>query len=129
MAGARFKCAAGVSLALALAACGGNGAGTAQAGADNTTKAVYNDDVNGVTQNFDDNLKTQVTRSEVGIMSDQMHQLGDYQGLTFVSSDPNKNEFTYRATFSKGAGNVVVRVDTDGHFSAYRFLLPKVVPR
>jgi len=122
MVGARSKA---LALSLFLAACSGNAAGSAQGAADNTTKAVYNDDVGGVTQNFDDSLKTQVTRSEVGIMSDQMHQLGDYKGLTFVSSDPNKNEYTYRADFSKGSGNVVVRLDSDGHFAAYRFLVPK----
>jgi hypothetical protein len=122
MAGARFKA---LALSLALAACAGNGAGGAQSAADGTTKAVYNDDVAGVTQNFNDSLKSQVTRSEVGIMSDQMHQLGDYKGLTFVSSDPNKNEYTYRADFTKGTGNVVVRLDSDGRFAAYRFLLAK----
>jgi hypothetical protein len=128
MAGAISKTAAafaGASLALALAACGGNNAGSAQSATDSTTKAVYNDDVNGVTQNFDDTLKTQVTRSEVGILSDQMHRLGDYHGLTFVGSDPNKNEYTYRAGFTKGNMNVVVRLDPDGRFAAYRVFAPQ----
>ena len=109
-----------MSFALTLAACGGGGTGQAQGAADGTTKAVYNDDVTGVTQNFDDTLKTQVTRSEVGILSDQMHKLGDYQGLTYVSNDPNKNEYTYRANFSKGTMNVVLRLDSDGRIGAYR---------
>jgi len=110
---------------LMLAACnGGNSGGAAQNSADTTTKAVYNDDLGGVTQNFDDTLKTQVTRSEVGILSDQMHKLGDYQGLTFVSSDPNKSEYTYRAGFTKGTMNVVVRLDPDGKLSAYRVFAP-----
>lgn len=116
---------AGMGLALVLAACGGgNSSGAAQSSADTTTKAVYNDDLNGVTQNFDDNLKTQVTRSEVGILSDQMHKLGEYQGLTYVSNDPNKNEYTYRAGFTKGTMNVVVRLDPDGKLSAYRVFAP-----
>ena len=114
-----------LSLSLLSAGCGNNNAGSAQSAADSTTKSVYDDDVPGVTQNFDDTLKAQVTRSEVGIMSDQMHQLGDYKGLKFVNSDPNKNEYTYRADFSKGSGNVVVRLDSDGRFAAYRFLVPK----
>ena len=114
---------ASAGLVLALAACGGgNGQGQAQSSADTTTKAVYNDDVDGVTQNFDDALKSQVTRSEVGILSDKMHSLGDYQGLTFVSNDPAKNEYTYRANFSKGAMNVVLRLDSDGKIGAYRVL-------
>ncbi len=109
--------------ALLLASCGGHGSGT-QGAAENATRAVYNDDVGSVTQNFDDNLKTQVTRSEVGILSDQMHKYGDYQGLTYVSNDPGKNEYTYRAGFSKGTMNVVVRLDPDGKFAAYRVFAP-----
>ncbi len=113
------------SFALALAACGGGGgSGQAQSLADSTTKAVYNDDPDGVTAHFDDQLKSQVTRTEVGILSDQMHKQGDYQGLTFVSTDPNKNEYTYRATFSKGSMNVVVRLDQNGEIAAYRVLAP-----
>lgn len=113
------------SFALALAACGGgDGTGQAQSLADTTTKAVYNDDPGAVTAHFDDQLKGQVTRTQVGILSDQMHKQGDYQGLSFVSNDPNKNEYTYRANFSKGSMNVVVRLDQDGEIAAYRVLAP-----
>jgi hypothetical protein len=49
-----------------------------------------------------------------------MHGLGEYKGLTYVSGDPAKNEFTYRADFDKGSMNVVVRVDNDGKLAAYR---------
>jgi hypothetical protein len=112
------------SFALLLTACGGGGAGQAQSLADSTTKAVYNDDPGGVTSHFDDQLKPQVTRTEVGILSDQMHKQGDYQGLTFVNSDPNKNEYTYRANFTKGSMNVVIRLDQNGQIAAYRVLAP-----
>src|SRR5579864_1886192 len=108
MAGATSKIAA-LAGALVVAACGNNPASGAQSVTDSTTKAVYNDDPAGVTQNFDDTLKTQVTRSEVGILSDQMHKLGEYRGLAFVNSDPNKNEYTYRASFTNGSMRVVVR--------------------
>ncbi len=114
----------GLALVLGLAACAGNGAGQAQSAADATTKAVYNDDANAVTQNFDDTLKNQVTRSEVGILSDQMHRYGDYKGLTYVSTDPAKNEYTYRADFSKGSMNVVLKLDPDGKIAAYRVFEP-----
>lgn len=113
------------SFALALTACGGGGNGQAQNLADSTTKAVYNDDPSGVTSHFDDQLKSQVTRTEVGILSDQMHKQGDYRGLTFMSSDPNKNEYTYKASFSKGSMNVVVRLDQNGQIAAYRVLAPQ----
>lgn len=111
------------SFALALAGCGG-GAGQAQSLADSTTQAAYNDDTAGVTAHFDDQLKPTVTRTEVGILSDRMHQQGDYKGLSLVSSDPNKNEYTYRANFSKGSMNVVLRLDQNGEIAAYRVLAP-----
>ncbi|HET7813535.1 MAG TPA: hypothetical protein VFL13_04110 [Candidatus Baltobacteraceae bacterium] len=125
MVGATFKkiasASAALCAALTLAACAGNGGGGgAQANVDATTKAVYNDDSAGTTQYFDDALRNQFSRSELGIMSDQMHRLGDYHGLTFVGSDASKNEYTYRAGFDKGAMNVTVRMDPDGKFSAYR---------
>lgn len=107
-------------LVLALTACGGGAAASAQSSADSVTKAVYNDDINGATQNFDDNLKSQVTRSELGILSDKMHSLGDYHGLTYVSTDESKSEYTYRANFSKGWMNVVLRLDPSGKIAAYR---------
>lgn len=109
--------------AVLLSACsagGGQSGGTAASTADSVTKSVYDNNMDGVTANFDDQLKTQVSRSEVGMLSDKMHALGSYKGLTYVSGDPAKNEFTYRADFDKGSMNVVVRVDNDGKLAAYR---------
>ncbi len=114
-----------MGLILALAACGGGDpSGGSQGFADSATKAVYNDDVNALTQHFDDALKAQVTRATVGKLSDQMHKLGDYRGLSYVSSDPKKNEYTYRAAFTNGSMNVVVRLDPDGKLAAYRVFAP-----
>ena len=125
MGSAVTRTALAVSAAIMLAACGGGGSGgQAQSIADSATKAAYNDDANGLTQNFDDTLKSQVTRAQVGTLSDQMHKLGDYKGLTFVSSDPSKNEYTYRAGFTNGNANVVVRLDSDGKASAFHVFVP-----
>ncbi len=74
---------------------------------------------------MDPALVNQVTRGEVGTLSDKMHRLGDYKGLTFVSSDPNKSEFTYRADFANGSSNVVLRLDSNGKLSAYRVFMSK----
>lgn len=104
---------------IALAGCS-NPAGAAQSTTDSVTKSVFSNDVAGVDSNFDTALQAQVNRAQVGILSDKMHALGDYKGLTFVSSDPTKNEYTYRADFDHGMMNVVVRLDTDGKLSAYR---------
>ncbi|HEV2262740.1 MAG TPA: hypothetical protein VGR69_10680, partial [Candidatus Rubrimentiphilum sp.] len=96
-----------------------------QSQADSVTKAVYNDDVAAVTQNFDDTLKTQVRREQVGLLSDKLHKLGTYQGLTYVSNDAVKNEYTYKASFSGGSAPVVLRLDPNGKIAAYRVELPK----
>ena len=111
-----------LALAIAtLAACSASaGGGAAQSSAESVTKAVYANDMTGVTPNFDSALQTQVSRAEVGALSDKMHALGDYKGLSFVSSDPTKSEYTYRADFERGTMNVVIRLDPDGKLAAYR---------
>src|SRR5215469_286693 len=93
---------------IALAACN-NAAGAAQSTTDSATKSVYSNDVAGVDSNFDAALQAQVNRAQVGALSDKMHALGDYKGLSFVSNDASKNEYTYRADFANGMMNVVVR--------------------
>ena len=114
---------AALSLAT-LAACSSHAAGGAQAEADKVTQAVYNNDVAAVSEDFTDDLKAQVTRSEVGTLSDKMHKLGDYKGLTYLSYDAPKDEFTYRAGFSSGSMDVVIRFDSAGKVTAYRVFPP-----
>jgi hypothetical protein len=111
-------------LGAALAGCG-SPAANAQNQADGITKAVYNNDGAGATQNFDAALKTQVTRAQVGMLSDKLHKMGDYKGLTYVSNDGLKNEYTYRANFTNGNAPVIVRFDSDGKIAAYRINLPQ----
>jgi len=105
--------------AAALAACGG-GNGAAQATADTITKAVIANDVGTVQNNLEDSLKPTVTRASVGALSDAMQKLGTYEGLTLLSSDAAKNEYTYRADFTGGHMNVVVKLDSDGKAGAYK---------
>ena len=110
-----------VTALVALAACNAQASpGAVQSTTDSVTKAVYSDDIDGVNANFDSSLQSQVSRGDVGTLSDKMHALGTYKGLTYLSNDAAKSEFTYRANFDKGAMNVVVRVDNDGKLAAYR---------
>ena len=106
-----------------LAGCGASAsAGSAQAAADTMTKAVYADDYDAVSSEFDSAMKSKISRGEVGMLSDKVHALGTYDGLTLVASDPVKNEYAYRATFSNGTTNVVVRLDPNGRLAAYRLI-------
>lgn len=110
-----------VAALVALAACNSQASpGAVQSTTDSVTKSVYNDDVDGVNSNFDSQLQSQVSRGDLGTLSDKMHALGTYKGLTYLSNDATKSEFTYRADFDKGSMNVVVRVDNDGKLAAYR---------
>jgi len=108
-------------LLAALTACGASAAsGAAARAADSVTKDVYNNDAQSVASQLDGPLQSQVSRGEVGMLSDKMHALGAYKGLTYIAGDPAKNEYTYRANFDKGTLNVVVRIDSDGKLGAYR---------
>jgi hypothetical protein len=123
--------AASACLLLALVACRGvsvdpaaRALGLAQA----VTKAIYANDPDGVRSLLDDSVAKLVTRAQVGALSDKFHALGEYGGLTFLVSDPTRNEFTYRAAFGKRNVNVVVRLGQDGRLAAYRIFTGSAVP-
>ncbi|MGC2131319.1 MAG: hypothetical protein WA629_14635 [Candidatus Aquilonibacter sp.] len=101
----------------ALTACG---AGDPQSAANGVTRAVYADNLAAVAPYFDGATRAKVSRASVGVLSDKMHALGNYNGLTLLGSDNPKHEYTYRASFSKGTMNVVVRLDENGRLAAYR---------
>jgi len=104
---------------LTIAGCG-HGAGNEQKIADDVTQAVYNNDVAAVQQNFTSDLAAQVTRASVGQLSDTMHQLGNYQGLTETGSDLVAKRYIFDAKFDKGDMTVRIRVDNNGKVAAYR---------
>lgn len=108
------------ALAVLLTACAGGAASSEQKMADSVTRAVYDDNYAGVTANFDDALKPEVTRTQVAQLSDVMHKLGDYQGVTMTSNDTVNKRFDFEAKFSKGTMTVKMRLDPDGKIAAYR---------
>lgn len=105
--------------ALAVAGCG-HGASNEQKIADDATQAVYNNDVTAVQQNFTSDLAAQVNRASVGQLSDKMHQLGGYKGLTETGSDLPSKRYIFDAKFDKGDMTVRIRLDNDGKVAAYR---------
>ena len=111
--------AAAVALAVAAAACAHHGADP-QALADDTTRAVYNVDLDATTAHFDDALKAQVTRASIGQISDEMHALGAYHGLKPANSDPDNGRYDYQASFERGRMLVQLRLDPDQQIAAYR---------
>lgn len=108
----------GVMAALALSACAHpDGPATL---ADQTTKAVYNVDVDATEANMDDDLKKEVTRASIGELSDKMHALGEYKGVKPTSSQPDKGLYAFEATFDRGTLTVDLRLDPTGKIGAYR---------
>ncbi len=106
-------------VSLGLAACA-SGGGNEQKLADSVTRAVYNNDMAGVTANMDSSLAPQVTRASVGTLSDEMHNFGTYQGLTETGTDIPAHRYTFDAKFDKGDMTVQMRLDPDGKIAAYR---------
>lgn len=112
-----LKLAAGVLLFAASAGCAHD---DPQQSADATTRAVYDLNLDALSASFDTSLKPQLTRTSVGLLSDKMHALGAYRGLTPLSSDPDKGRYTYTAKFDKGTMTVSMRLDPDRKIGAYR---------
>ncbi len=115
----RFLLAATMAVALGLGACSGN-SGSEQKLADSVTRAVYNNDMSGVTSNFSTDVAPQVTRASLGVLSDQMHSMGNYQGLTETATDVPAKRYTFDAKFDKGDMTVQMRLDANGKIAAYR---------
>jgi len=114
----RFALLLGVAAcALALSGCGSS---APQRMADATTRAVYSGDRDGVVSNFDDGLRAQVTREEIGAISDYMHGLGTYKGLQPTDSNADSGRYDYQANFDKGSMLVQIRLDPGGKLAAYR---------
>ena len=112
----------GALLALALGGCASRApdATDPAARADRITRAVYADDLDRTVADFDDAAKRQVTRSQLGDMSDRMHGLGDLRSLTQRSADPDSGRYEYDAAFTGGALLVQLRIDPSGKIGAYR---------
>jgi hypothetical protein len=110
-----------------LAVCGCGGGSPQMASADDTTKAVYNDDLNAMQSHFDAALQKQVTIDGVAALSQRLHAFGAYKGLTQLAADASAGRYDYNATFDNGTMTVHVRVDGDGKLAAYRIDVPQAV--
>jgi hypothetical protein len=110
-------------LAAGLFACGQHGK-SPQDEATAVAQALYNNDYATATQNFDDTLKTQATRTQVAVISDKMHAFGDFQGLTETKRDEDTRRYWYDGKFNKGDMMVEMRLHADGSIAAYR-IVPK----
>lgn len=108
--------------AVLVSGCAGasHGASDATKLAENITRAVYADNLDAVTAPFDNDLQKQVTRSDLGLLSDKMHQLGEIKSITQRSADPDKGRYDYDVTFERGAMIAQMRLDPNGKVGAYR---------
>ena len=116
---AKFLCARIFALAsvAVLTACGGN---NPNATAERITRAVYANDLDSTIATFDDQTKKDVSRGELGRISDMMHGLGDFKALTPRSANDDSGRYEYDAQFSRGSMLVQLRIDASGKVGAYR---------
>jgi hypothetical protein len=127
MIGPRSRGTAAGLVLLALAACGGGAATSPEKVINDTTEAVYNDDLNAMQTHFDDALRKQVTIDGVGTLSQKLHTFGAYKGLTQTAADENGGRYDYNAAFDNATMAVHVRIDADGRIAAYRIDVPQNV--
>jgi|SRR5579863_2224717 len=111
--------AASVVAALALAGCGSH----EQKIADATTRAVYANDVTALTANFSPDLGKQVTRAQLGALSDLMHEQGDFKSITETGEEPD-GAYDFRADFTKSSLIVKLKLDPTGRVVGYRVIPP-----
>jgi len=109
-------------LAIAAVVLSGCAAGE-QKTAEDTTRAVYDNNIDAVTQSFTPELAKQVSRAQLGQLSDLMHSKGDYKGLTETGTEPD-GEYDFRADFSNGSLIVKMKLDPSGKISGYRVIPP-----
>ena len=112
-----LRLATAVALASVLSSCGV--AHTPERLADQTTRALYEDNHDAAVANFDEHLKLRVTRERVGAISDEMHSLGRYKGLSAPRINKGNGRFNYTANFDRGTMIVMVMVDPAGRIAAY----------
>jgi hypothetical protein len=87
---------------------------------DSITRAVYANDYYGTTAPMDSDTRGEVTRAEIGDISDRMHALGSYEGLTQTKSDPDHGLYDFDLRFAKGHMTARLRLDPSGKVGAYR---------
>lgn len=113
-----LRLATALVLVSVLSACGV--APTPERLADQATRALYEDNHDAAIANFEEHLKMHVTREQVGAISDEMHALGRYKGLSVLHANKNAGRFHYAAKFDRGTMIVMVTVDPAGRIAAYR---------
>ena len=89
--------------------------------ADATTRAVYDNNYDGVTENFTSTLSTEVTRAQLGQLSDLMHAKGDYKGIAETGTEPD-GAYDFQAKFSNGNLMVKMKLDGSGKITGYRVI-------
>lgn len=114
---------AGAGLAFVVVAASAGCASQAQTPAqlaDTITHAIYANDLDTASANFDDETKKSMSRTSLGALSDRMHALGELQSLSTKASSPDQGRYEYDAHFASGTMLVQLRVDPSGKVGAYR---------
>ena len=127
----RIRPAAAASLAvvaLAAACAQPSATSSAQNLAEKVTRAVYDNDLDATVAKFDDATKKSITRSQLGLMSDKMHELGQIRTFTARNADPDRGRFDYDVAFTGGQLLVQMRLDPTGKVGGYYVVPEQATP-
>lgn len=109
--GALFSC---------LPAACSNGSGSPQQLAEKITRAVYANDLDTTVATFDDETKRDISRSQLGDLSDRMHALGALKSIVPRDANADSGRYEFDAAFTGGMMLVQMRIDPSGKVGAYR---------
>ena len=109
----------GALFSFALTACS-SGSGSPQQLAEKITRAVYANDLDTTIATFDDQTKRDISRSQLGDLSDRMHALGALKSIVARDANADSGRYEFDAAFTGGMMLVQMRIDPSGKVGAYR---------
>ncbi len=119
--GALFSCA--------FAGCSNqNATSTPQQLADKVTRAVYSNDLDTTLGTFDEATKRDITRAQLGDLSDRMHALGALKSIVQRNGNADTGRYEFDASFTGGMMLVQMRIDPSGKVGAYRLIPEEISP-
>ncbi|GAC1303589.1 MAG: hypothetical protein NVSMB19_13690 [Vulcanimicrobiaceae bacterium] len=126
-----LRCSAltGALLSFALTACSSTpGSGSPQQLADTVTRAVYRNDLDTTIGTFDEATKRDITRAQLGELSDRMHALGELKSIVQRNGNADTGRYEFDASFTGGMMLVQIRIDRSGRIAAYRVIPEEISP-
>lgn len=123
----RYGAPCGALFSLLLTACS-SATSQPQQLAEKITRAVYANDLDTTVAAFDEQTKRDVSRSQLGDLSDRMHALGALKSIVARDGNADSGRYEFDASFTGGMMLVQMRIDPSGKVGAYRVIPEEISP-